>query len=382
MKLLHGHAATHKLLTLSLILCATAQGWAEFSEGYYDALDGLVRENLKEAAKKCVAAHTRLGYSSLPDYWADTDVYPELYENYRGEMCHRFWDMYSDNIYLIFPGQAGTKAFSINKMQREHVVPKSWWKDGGDVEYTPAYSDLWNLYPSDGPANGAKSNYPLGETDNPSFDNGVTKVGVPKSGFGGGAGKVFEPADDYKGDFARTFFYVATVYDELPWSTQYDYVFDRNAWPTLQGWAIDMLLEWSRRDPVSDKERNRNDAVETAQGNRNPFVDFPELAEFVWGARTTQTFYLNEQGSLTPTRPGDTAVGTIDCDPAPGIGYVDGGFNILADGPVDGLVVLDISGKPLIRRDRVEGGDFFPLPKGVYVICLGRYGKPVKLIVR
>nr|MDE6295687.1 endonuclease [Muribaculaceae bacterium] len=62
-----------------------------------------------------------------------------------------------------------------------------------------------------------------------------------------------------------------------------------------------MLLRWSRQDPVSQKEILRNDAVEKSQGNRNPFVDFPELAEYIWGTRTREVFHIADQdGSQTP----------------------------------------------------------------------------------
>lgn len=281
------------------MLAAMPPALAEYTPGYYDAMDGLRMEQLKEAAKRSVEVHTRLSYTDLPNYWVATDVYPDLYD---GEL--RFWDMYSDEIYLIHEGQTGKQAFSANKMQREHSVPKSWWKDSNkDVEYTPCYSDLWNLFPSDGSANNAKSNYPFGVVSEASFDNGVTKVGKPTAETGGKAIKVFEPDDRYKGDFARSIFYVVTVYDAIEWGPGYDQygnpsntMIEKNSYPTLTSWAIDMLLEWSRQDPVSEKEINRNDAVESCQGNRNPYVDFPDLAEYVWGNMTEEVFYLDGNG--------------------------------------------------------------------------------------
>lgn len=284
---------------LAVLLTTSPAIYADYTPGYYDDMDGMRMEQLKEAAKHCVENHTKLNYSDLPNYWIVSDVYPELYD---GEL--RFWDMYSDNVYLIHDGETGKTAFSRNSMQREHSVPKSWWKNSSsNVEYTPCYSDMWNLFPSDGSANNAKSNYPFGIVATASFDNGVTKVGTPQAPTGGKAVKVFEPADRYKGDFARSIFYVATVYDGIEWGLGYDQygnpcntMIEKNTYPTLTQWAIDMLLEWSRQDPVDDKETSRNDKVETCQGNRNPYVDFPELAEYVWGNKTQEVFYLDGSG--------------------------------------------------------------------------------------
>lgn len=279
---------------LSLSLCMGAS--AQFKEGYYNRMNGKSRAALKQAAKECVSGHQTLVYSDLPTYWQYSDVYPSLVDG-----CKRWWDMYSDAVYLIRAGQTGKQSFSANRMQREHSVPKSWWKMNGGVEYTPAYSDMWNLFPSDGAANQAKLNYPLGYTASTSFDNGVTKVGNARTGYGGGSRNVFEPDDEYKGDFARAYMYVATVYDDINWVV--DYMYKKEAYPTLQPWAMEMLLEWSRKDPVSQKELDRNNIVEQYQGNRNPFVDFPELCEYIWGTRTTETFYVDDQEDVQPTPP-------------------------------------------------------------------------------
>lgn len=292
------------LPSIFIVSCLSAlSAHADYKAGYYDAMEGKSKEALKSAAKTCVQKHTRLDYYNLPGNWIYTDLYPERYNGDR-----RWWEMYSDLIYLIKGNQSGNSSFSANKMQREHSIPKSWWKKNGDVEYTPAYTDMWNLYPSDGEANMEKSNYPLGECAQVDYDNGVTKVGSPKSGLGGGCGRVFEPADQYKGDFARTVFYMATVYDDLPWVI--NYMFNANSsYPTLRPWAYEMLLQWARLDPVSQKERDRNDGVESQQGNRNPFIDFPELAEYIWGVRTSEVFRIADQGGhVTPPLTGDPEI--------------------------------------------------------------------------
>lgn len=286
-------------LFLAVAVCSISSD-AAYKEGYYDAMNGKKKEELKLAAKACISKHTELSYYPLPNQWQFTDVYPELYNGMK-----RWWEMYSDAVYLIQNGQNALSSFSANKMQREHSIPKSWWKYNGDVEYTPAYTDLWNLYPSDGTANQAKLNYAFGPVSGtPRFDNGVTKVGAAKTGYGGGSGIVFEPGDEYKGDFARSIFYMATVYDDLPWVI--NYMFNKESWPTLRPWAYEMLLQWARQDPVSQKEIDRNNTVELYQRNRNPFIDFPELAEYIWGTRTMEVFYIKDQGgSVTPPITGD-----------------------------------------------------------------------------
>jgi hypothetical protein len=165
-----------------------------------------------------------------------------------------------------------------------------------------AYTDINHLYPSDADANMAKSNYPLGVVGNTTFDNGVSRVG-PNTfpGYSTDA-MVFEPDDAYKGDFARTYFYMVTCYQNLNW--RYTYMVDQNTYPTLKSWAIQMLMAWHRQDPVSTKEVNRNEAVFKIQNNRNPFIDYPELAEYLWGNATSRSFTLDVASSpvlSTPT---------------------------------------------------------------------------------
>lgn len=285
-----------RFLLISLLVGAVFSLDAAYRPGYYNQMDGKKKEELKSAVKQCVQNHQTLVYSQLPGYWQYTDVYPELVDG-----CKRWWDMYSDELCLIRSGQNAFQSFSGYKMQREHSVPKSWWKLNGDVEYTPAYSDLWNLYPSNGAANQAKLNYSFGPCQTATFDNGVSKVGTPKNGYGGGSSRVFEPADEYKGDFARSMFYMACVYPDINWVI--NYMFRRESYPTLTNWAMNMLLQWAREDKVSQKEIDRNNLVEQYQGNRNPFVDFPELAEYIWGVRTNETFIIADQESTDPTPP-------------------------------------------------------------------------------
>lgn len=239
---------------------------------YYNSVNGLADSDLKTALHKLIYNHTEVkSYSALPEYFRTTDNLPGT---------DYWWDMYSDmevSMYIKFG----------DYMNREHCFPKSWW--GGSTS-TPAYVDLFHLYPAEADANQAKSNYPLGEVVTSTFDNGVVKVGYATTGQGGGSSKVFEPNEEYIGDFARTYFYVVTCYQNLTWAPKNMYMLEQNAYPTLKPWAIDLLLKWHRADPVSQKEVNRNEAVYGFQGNRNPFIDHPELVEYIWGNKVGQKY--------------------------------------------------------------------------------------------
>lgn len=274
----------HIAAAVAILLTAFASS-ADIPSGYYNALNGKKDAELKTAASNIIKNFTSVSsYSNLPSYFRHTDVRPNT---------EYWWDMYSDmdvNIYITF----GTY------MNREHSFPKSWWgSTNATATNYKAYTDLNHLYPGEAKANQAKSNYPLGEVRTASkFDNGVTKVGAPVSGQGGGAAYVFEPADEYKGDFARTYFYMVTCYQDYKWATSYMYMLQQNTYPTLNQWSINMLLKWAREDEVSDKERMRNEEVYKIQNNRNPFIDYPELAEYIWGNKVGEIFYLSS--SETP----------------------------------------------------------------------------------
>ena len=286
------------LLTL-LTLCGLAAVAAP-PTGYYSRLNGKSGADLKTAAYQIISPHTKVSsYQNLPRYFQTTDVYPQSMQ---------WWDMYSA-IKRYAPSFSG--------LNREHSLPKSWWKVDGDVEYTPAYTDLFHLYPADGPANQAKSNYPLGMVDknqNIAFDNNISLIGYPQAGQGGGAKYVFEPDDEYKGDFARTYFYMVTCYQDLEWNRSYLWMVQRNTYPTLTNWAINLLLKWHRDDPVSQKEVDRNEEVYSYQNNRNPFIDFPELAEYIWGNKVGQAFTASggSTPSGTPTLTAPVPATTLD----------------------------------------------------------------------
>lgn len=274
------------VLTASALLALAAipiNSFATYPDGYYDTLDGKQGAELKTAIRTLADGHNVVTYNTKTwNAFEKTDV-----RTIRGKEV--WWDMYSNNI-VYLPEHAA--------LNIEHSVANSWW--GGKNGSKEAYSDLFHLNPSDQNANNKKGNNPPGEVvEARLLDNGLLRIGTPANGQGGGAATVFEPADEYKGDFARAYFYVFTAYDNLSWKSDYDYVYDTDG--NLKPWAVEMLLRWNRQDPVDSKEIARNEAVYGEQNNRNPFIDYPQLAEYIWGDKASSTFSLSAEAPALPT---------------------------------------------------------------------------------
>ncbi|MGM9868327.1 MAG: endonuclease [Sodaliphilus sp.] len=196
-------------------------------------------------------------------------------------------------------------------MNREHAFPQSWFK-----EASPMKSDIFHVYPTDGYVNNQRSSYPYGECEGGTRITNGSYYGKGRLGYctaSGYSGKVWEPDDEYKGDFARTYFYMATRYNDKIASWQGNgtagEVLDGTSYPVYKEWYLNLMLKWHRQDPVSEKELKRNNAVYDLQNNRNPFIDHPELVEYIWG--TMQDVAWFEGGSVSPIITSPTNGSTI-----------------------------------------------------------------------
>ncbi len=252
-------------------------------QGYYNELDGKKGAELKRAVYNAIKNHKEISYGDKT--W-------NAFKTFEVKPDGTWWDIYSNEKRYASSGHGG--------MNIEHAVANSWW--GGTKN--SAYKDINHLYPSDSNANSRKSNYPLGETDNPTWTNGVTIIGKPKNGHGGQGGYIYEPADEYKGDNARTYFYMAARYPDITWKTDASWgiMFTKEDYPTLCSWGQELLLRWNSTDVVSQKEIDRNEGVYREQGNRNPFIDFPDLAEYIWGSKVNEPFNLNDHLGIEPDK--------------------------------------------------------------------------------
>lgn len=271
-----------KKLILIFVLVLPLFAAAQIPAGYYDSANGLSGLTLKTALFNIIDGHTVISYSNLYSAYVTTDNLP----------TNKVWDMYSiksdgtaDYWFINSASnsdQCGSYSGEGDCYNREHSTPASWFNDA-----SPMYSDLFNVYPTDGYVNNRRSNYPFGEVGSATYtsSNG-SKVG--SCSVTGYTGTVFEPIDSFKGDFARTYFYMATRYENIVsgWpanSTECAAVYAGNSGLVFKSWYITMLLSWCELDPVSLKEIDRNNAVYALQNNRNPYIDHPEWILSIWG---------------------------------------------------------------------------------------------------
>ncbi len=174
---------------------------------------------------------------------------------------------------------------------REHTIPQSSFNDG-----YPMRSDVHHVLPTDGYVNNKRGTYPYGVVASSSWTstNG-SKLG--SSAVNGYSGTVFEPIDEFKGDFARIIFYFATRYENIISTVSFP-MFGDSAYPGISSWSLPMLLQWHKNDPVSEKEIDRNNAAYAYQGNRNPYIDNPTWVNDVWGGSAPST---DTQAPTIPT---------------------------------------------------------------------------------
>ena len=322
-----------KTFSFLALLLAAQLIWA-VDQSYYSSLEGKQGSDLR-------AALTLLLYERHTTFVSYNWDFPYDYDS-EGNML----DIYSSCGFNSNNKYESSYKCCCDAINREHVVCQSNFGGSDNNGKIPQYSDRHHLYPVDGRANGHRSDLPFGECSKGSHGScnssstvypgeGTSTCENHEYGRAGastfsvalpsGGGNVYEVGDEYKGDIARAILYMVVRYAEKTYCRLPDgaknattYLKTANEYPVtawanttqnkvgqmfspslstnfgLSDYGKALLLKWHRQDPVSQKEIDRNAGVEAAQGNRNPFVDYPYLVEYLWGEQSTKTFSRND----------------------------------------------------------------------------------------
>ena len=345
-----------KLLIILCLIVAPMTLWAQAPNNtgtYYQKANGKKGRELKTAFFKIINAPAVVDYDSL--WYAYNISDPRTFE---GEEGVYIWDMYSGisryPLYTYKHGSGSGTEEGVKGIQREHSMVKSWFnptagpKSGKNYEdVRPMYSDIAHVIPTDAICNNNRSDNSYGEIADPAQVDWTSASNFCKKSKQGGCStegwkeqvenytkkRVFEPNDEYKGDLARIYFYMVMCYEPgfITWDVLRDpetksklgevfaagskhcgtWISDMfNKAETEEGtdsyqpfaeWAFNMLMKWAKDDPVSQKEIDRNEKVWQLQGNRNPFVDYPGLEDYIWGEKKNVAFDYGGEQTVEPT---------------------------------------------------------------------------------
>ncbi len=305
------------VLVITALICFITT-YAQMPNGYYDSARNLCGEELRQKLYSIVNRHTALGYNELWSAYRQTDLNDD----------DKIWDIYSNCNFTPGTDQCGNYRNECDCYNREHTVPQSWFGDS-----TPMKTDLFHVYPTDGWVNNKRGNLPLGKVSNPTYTSGNgSKIG-PCS-YPGYSETVFEPIDEYKGDLARTYFYMSVCYKNRNLGQTSESMFEGSQ---LKPWALQMLLQWHYNDPVSQKEIDRNNAVYAIQHNRNPFIDCPYFAEAIWDG------HCDFESCLSPLETAGTEryAPHLSANPNPTSGIV----SITSDRTITSISIFNILGE-------------------------------------
>lgn len=285
-----------KITTFLLLAFFANYSFAQIPTGYYDGTNGLTGYALKTKLHEIIkTGHRDMGYGGLWNAYKIGDL-DKFYEN-----DNSILDVYSEkplttDAYNYIPGtnQCGNYSGEAACYNREHLFPQGFFN-----EASPMRNDYLHILPTDGYVNGKRSNYPFGKVGTAIWTstNG-SKLGT--SNFPGYGGTVFEPIDEFKGDIARSLLYFITIYEDKLQSFNYNDNNNPQDGSKNRGfdqWYINLLLSWNQLDPVSPKEVARNNYAYEYQGNRNPYIDYPEWVNEIW----TSTLSTTELNSLDQT---------------------------------------------------------------------------------
>ncbi|MBP6976876.1 MAG: endonuclease [Bacteroidales bacterium] len=236
--------------------------------GFYNGTEGKDGQELKTFLHDLIDEHQPFSYFSSKDMMKYADQDPAD----------------PDNVLLVYTGTSHPNddyGTGNNQLNREHVWAKS---HGSFTDILPMYSDVHNLKPCDASVNNDKGNK--------DFDEGGTAhleaIGCYYTNF------TWEPRDSEKGDIARIIFYMAVRYEGDDGEIDLEAVDAVNTSPAPEHGKLSTLLKWNLQDPPDPFEMNRNNVIFAWQKNRNPFIDHPGFAQWIWGGETANPLKISD----------------------------------------------------------------------------------------
>ena len=246
----------------------------EAYDGYYKSATGTKDTLLQNLRKITASGYKSLGYDGLYSAYTKTDL------NEKGNIN----DYYSNVTTWSASSMktCGNYKAEGDCFNREHSIPKSWW--GGTTSNQGC--DVYIVVPTDGYVNNRRSAYPFGEVKTVEYASKNNYCLLGESSISSYSGTVFEPNDEWKGDFARIYFYALARWNNSENWTSGDgsVIFSGSLSKNcgLTDYALNLFLKWHDQDPVSEYERVKNAEAFKLQKNRNPFVDFPQFVDSIW----------------------------------------------------------------------------------------------------
>ncbi|MDA0741960.1 MAG: endonuclease [Bacteroidetes bacterium] len=341
------------LFTLFAALLAFSTLQAQPLPYYQDAYNES-GEDLREALYDIIKVHTRLPYSS-----SSTDTWDVLKVSDKDTAT-------ATNVCLIYAGVSVNGPQEYNNGQgwnREHVWPQSL---GGFNTSVGVGTDVHNLKPADGGLNSLRSNHEYDDLG--STGSGVNYNGAVTGNRINGSAGLFEPRDKVKGDLARIILYMDLRYEGA--GTEPDLVAREALTSGGTTFAVlSTLIAWHWADPVDSFELNRNDVIHNMQGNRNPFIDHPELVHYIYGDSTNVAWNPFMAVETAPER-FHLHMGPIPADT----------FLNVTNEATASFIITNLSGEQLLEGTLHSGKNRIiveSLPSGSYILQSGEFREQI-----
>lgn len=343
-----------KSFLLALGVLFSTIGLAQAPANYYNSATGTGYQ-LKTQLYNIIKDHDNQSYAALWNLYKH-DAFRDVYAYYENDGT--LLDMYSENPsgtdpYNFYTGtnQCGNYSGEGSCYNREHTIPQSVF--GSGVPRTDGH----HVVPTDGYVNNKRSNFPFGNAVSNGGWTSLNGSRVASSAVSGHSGNVFEPIDEFKGDFARIHFYFATRYQNQISSWNYA-MFNGTSNQVFKDGFLDVLLQWHENDPVSEVEIARNNRVYQFQDNRNPFIDNPDYVHEIWGYSSTYSIAELEQiyVSVYPNPAKDQRI------------------NISTDKQIETITLINLNGQIIqqINQPTSQNHTYTldNLPQGFYILNL------------